>query len=66
MNVLAGTPKGSTFLFAENCEGSVKDAEFTAGVWTKGIEQVGPDNVFCLVADGAAVNTAAGKIFEEK
>ena len=66
MNVLAGTPKGSAFLFAENCEGKVKDAEFTAGVWSKGIEQIGPDKVHCLVADGAAVNVAAGKIFEEK
>ena len=66
MNVLAGTPKGSAFLLAENCEGKLKDAEFTASVWSKGIEQVGPDNVYCLVADGAAVNVAAGKIFEEQ
>jgi hypothetical protein len=66
MNVLAGTPKGSAFLFAENCEGNVKDAECTARIWTKGIEQVGPDNVFCFVTDGAFVNIAAGKIFEEK
>ena len=65
-NVLAGTSKGSAFLFAENCKGKLKDAEFTAEFWTKGIEQVGPDNVFCLVADGTAVNTAAGKIIEEK
>ena len=49
-----------------NCEGKLKDAEFTASVWSKGIEQVGPDNVCCLVADGASVNVAAGKIFEEQ
>jgi hypothetical protein len=66
MNVLAATPKGLCFLFAENCEGEHKDAKFTADVWSKGMERVGPDKVFCLVADGASVNTAAGKTFEEK
>jgi hypothetical protein len=66
MNVLAGTPKGSAFLFAEKCKDELKDAEFTASVWSKGIEQVGPDKVNCLVADGASVNVAASKIFEEK
>ncbi len=30
------------------------------------MEQVGPEKVFCLVADGALVNTAAASIFEEK
>ena len=64
MNVLAATPKGSCFLFAENCEGEYKDADFTVNVWRKGIEQVGPDKVFCLVVDGASINSAAGKLFE--
>jgi hypothetical protein len=36
MNVLAATPKGSCFLFAENCEGKIKDVQFTANVWSKG------------------------------
>lgn len=66
MNVLAATPRGSCFLFAENCEGNIKDAQFTADVWSKGMEQVGPDRVFCFIADGASVNNAAAKIFEEK
>jgi hypothetical protein len=66
MNVLAATPKGSCFLFAENCQGEYKDAQFTADVWAKGMERVGAKHVFCLVADGAYVNTAAAKIFEEK
>lgn len=66
MNVLAATPKGSCFLFAENREGEHKDAEFTANVWSKGMEQIGPEKVFCLLADGASVNIAAGKLFEEK
>ena len=51
---------------AESCEGNIKDAQFTAGVWSKGMEQVGPDKVFCFIADGASVNIAAAKIFEEK
>jgi hypothetical protein len=66
MNVLAATPKGSCFLFAENCEGHIKDAQYTAAVWSKGMERVVPDRVFCFIADGAAVNTAAANIFEEK
>ena len=66
MNVLAATPRGSCFLFAESCEGNIKNAEFTAGVWSKGMEQVGPDRIFCFIADGASVNIAAAKIFEEK
>ena len=53
-------------LSAENCKGNMKDAQFTAGVWSKGMEQVGPDRVFCFIADGASVNAAAAKIFEEK
>ena len=40
MNVLAITPRGSCFLFAENCEGNNKDVQFTAGVWSKGMEHV--------------------------
>ena len=66
MNVLTATPKGLCFLFTENCEGHIKDAQFTAGVWSKGMEQVGPERVFCFIADGAAVNFAAGEILEEK
>ena len=66
MNVLASTPKGSCFLFAENCQGDYKDAQFTADVWSKGMERVGPEKVFCLVADGASVNTSAASIFKEK
>ena len=66
INVLAATPKGSCFLFAKNCEGKVKDAEFTADVWSKGMEQVGPDMCHCLVIDGASVNTAAARIFEDR
>ena len=66
ISVLAATPKGSCFLFAENCEGHIKDAEYTAGVWSKSMERVGPDRVFCFMADGAPVNTAAASIFEEK
>ena len=64
MNVLAATPKGSCFLFAENCEGEYKDADFAVNVWRKGMEQVGPDKAFCLVVDGTSLNTAAGKLFE--
>ena len=63
MNVLATTPKGSCFLFAENCQGDYKDAQFTADVWSKGMERVGPEEVFCLVADGASVNTSAASIY---
>jgi hypothetical protein len=66
MNVLAATPKGSCFLFAEHCEGKFKDAEFTADVWSKGMQCVGPDMVFCFVADGASVNTAAASLLEER
>lgn len=66
MNVLAATPKGSCFLFAENCEGKLKDAPFTAGVWSKGMERVGSEKVFCMVVDGAFVNGAAGVIFMKK
>ena len=66
MNVLAATPKGSCFLFSENCEGHVKDAQFTADVWAKGVERMGADNVFCFIADGASVNNAAARIFEER
>ena len=66
MNVMAATPKGSCFLFAENCQGEYKDAQSTTNVWSKGMEQVGAQKVFCLVADGASVNTAAASIFEEK
>lgn len=65
MNVLAATPKGHCFLFAENCEGHIKDTQYTAGVWNKGMESVGPDRVFCFIAEGASVNTAATKILEE-
>ena len=66
MNVLAATPKGHCFLFAEKCEGHLKEAQYTAGVWNKGMERVGPDRVFCFIADGASVNTAAAKILEGK
>lgn len=66
MNVLAATPKGSCFLFAENCEGRIKDAKFIADVWSKGMERVGTDKVFCLVVDGAYVNNAAADIFVEE
>ena len=36
INVLAATPKGSCFLFAENCEGHFKDATFTAACVEQG------------------------------
>ena len=66
MNVLAATPKGSGFLFAQDCEGEYKDAQFTANVWSKGMERVGPEKVVCFIVDGALVNNAAASIFEEK
>ena len=66
INVLAATPKGSCFLFAENCEGHFKDATFTAAVWSKGMERVGSENVFCMLVDGAYVNGAAGVLFMEE
>ncbi len=66
MNVLAATPKVSCFLFAENCEGHIKDAQYTAAVWSKGMERGGPDRVFCFIADGAAVDIAAASTFEDK
>ena len=66
LNVIAATPKGSCFLFADNCEGEYKDAEFCGNVWSKGVEQVGSKKVFCLGLDGASANTSGDKIFEEK
>ena len=66
MNVLAATPKGTCFLFATNCEGDIKDADFTVKVWAKGMEQVGSKRVFCMVVDGAKVNMSAGTLLEEE
>lgn len=66
MNVLAATPKGHCFLFAENCEGEHKDAAFVADIWIRAVEQVGAENVLAFISDGASVNVAAGKILEER
>ena len=66
MNVLAATPKGHCFLFAENCEGEHKDAAFVADIWIRAVEQVGADDVYAFISDGASVNVAAGKILEER
>ena len=66
MNVLAATPKGHCFLFAENCEGEFKDAAFVADLWTRAVEQVGAENVFAFISDGASVNVAAGKTLETR
>ena len=66
MNVLAATPKGQCFLLAEDCEGEHKDSGFVADLWTQAVEQVGAENVFAFISDGASVNVAAGKILEER
>ena len=66
MNVLAATPKGTCFLFAENCEGHIKDANYIVKVWAKGMEQVGSSNVHYFLVDGAKVNMTAGTLLEEQ
>jgi hypothetical protein len=66
VNVLAATPKGHCFLFAENCEGNYKDAAFIASIWIRAVELVGAENVFAFISDGASVNILAAKILQER
>lgn len=40
----------------------VKDASYIVDLWIEHIDKVGPNNVFAIIIDGAAVNPKAAKI----
>ncbi|KAI5057894.1 hypothetical protein GOP47_0027909 [Adiantum capillus-veneris] len=52
------------FVESHDASDSGKAVEMLAAEWTSTIEITGPENVFCMVADGEASNRAAGAIIE--
>jgi len=70
MNVMVATNKGPYFHSSIDTSDvdapQVKDAAYVASIIIKAIKDIGPDNVVCIVTDGASVMKAAWTIIEQE